>query len=195
MAKICIERQASLLQSDGPKKSNIQVRPPPGNKSIRAVIQRFDGIERAELAPRVDREFEFCLDPPCHDGLMISVMYNQRRPSGKTGGKLGLEPGPGHGGLHQPGVVLGIASIGKACGRKGTFALKLSRRDQSSVVRAVIEISQRIQKARRCIASNPFHVRAECCFQKQRIGICRFESTDIEGRLKIICENSFADTN
>ena len=80
-----IKRQTSLLQSDRPKKSNIQVRAPPGNKPVRAVIQSFHGIERAEVAPRVDRELEFCLDPPCHYRLMISVVYNQRWPSGKTG--------------------------------------------------------------------------------------------------------------
>ena len=80
-----IKRQTSLMQSYCPKKSNIQVRAPPGNKSIRAVIQGFHGIERAELAPRVDRELEFCLDPPSHDGLMISVVYNQRWTPGKTG--------------------------------------------------------------------------------------------------------------
>ena len=83
--KDLIKRQASLLQSDCPKKRNIQVRAPPGNKSIRAVIQSFHGIERAELAPRVDGELEFCLDPPGHDGLMISVVHNQRWTSGKTG--------------------------------------------------------------------------------------------------------------
>ena len=83
--KDLIKRQTSLLQSDCPKKSNIQVRAPPRNEPIRAVIQSFYGIERAELAPRVYGELEFCLDPPCHDGLMISVVYNQRRTSGKTG--------------------------------------------------------------------------------------------------------------
>ena len=83
--KDLIERQASLLQSDCPKKRNIQIRAPPGSKSIRAVIQSFDGIERAELAPRVDGELEFCLDPPSHDGLMISVVHNQRWTPGKTG--------------------------------------------------------------------------------------------------------------
>ena len=83
--KDLIKRQTSLLQSDCPKKSNIQVRAPPRNESIRAVIQSFDGIERAELAQRVYRELEFCLEPPCHYGLMISVVYNQRRTSGKTG--------------------------------------------------------------------------------------------------------------
>ena len=135
-----IKRQASLLQSDCPEKSNIQVRAPPGNKSIRAIIQSFYGVERAELASRVGGELEFCLDPPCHYGLMISIMYNQRWTSGKTGGKLGLEPIPGHGCLCESGVILGIAGIGEACGSKGTFALKVSRRDQPSVVRAVIGV-------------------------------------------------------
>ena len=137
--KDLIKRQTGLLQSDRPKKSNIQVRAPPGNKSIRAVIQSFHGIERAELAPRVHGELEFCLDPPSHYGLMISVVHNQRWTPGKTGCKLGLEPIPGDSGLDQSGVVLGIVSIGEACGSKGTLALKVSRRDQPSVVRAVIE--------------------------------------------------------
>ena len=80
-----IKRQTGLLQSDCTKKSNIQVRAPPGNKSIRAVIQGFHGIERAELAPRVYGKLEFCLDPPSHYGLMISVVYNQRWTPGKAG--------------------------------------------------------------------------------------------------------------
>src|ERR1700730_7525060 len=80
-----VKRQTGLLQSDCPKKSNIQVRAPPGNKSIRAVIQGFHGIECAELAPRVYRKLEFCLDPPSHDGLMISVVQNQRWTPGKAG--------------------------------------------------------------------------------------------------------------
>ena len=83
--KDLIKRQACLLQSDCPKKSNIQVRAPPESKLIRAVIQNFHGIERAELAPRVHGELEFCLDPPSHYGLMISVVHNQRWTSGKTG--------------------------------------------------------------------------------------------------------------
>ena len=82
--KDLIKRQTSLLQSDCPEKSNIQVRAPPRHKSIRAVIQGFHRIERAELAPRVCGELEFCLDPPGHDGLMISVVYNQRWTFGKT---------------------------------------------------------------------------------------------------------------
>ena len=57
--KDLIKRQACLLQSDCPKKRNIQVRAPPGNKSIRAIIQSFHGIERAELAPRVYGSLSF----------------------------------------------------------------------------------------------------------------------------------------
>jgi hypothetical protein len=80
-----IKRQTSLLQSYCPKKSNIQVRAPPGKESTGAVIQRFHGIERAELAPRVYRELEFCLDPSSHYGLMISVVHDQRWTPGKAG--------------------------------------------------------------------------------------------------------------
>ena len=80
-----IKRQTSLLQSDRPKKSNIQVRAPPGNKSIRAVIQSFHGVEGAELAPRVYGELEFRLDPSSHYGLMISVVHNQRWTPRKAG--------------------------------------------------------------------------------------------------------------
>ena len=83
--KDLIKRQTSLLQSDCPKESNIQIRTPSRNKSIRAVIQSFYGIERAELAPRVHGELESCLDPPCHYGLMISVVYDQRWTPGKAG--------------------------------------------------------------------------------------------------------------
>ena len=83
--KNLIKRQTCLLQRDCAKKSNIQVSASTGNKPIRWVIQGFYRIERAELAPRVFGELEFCLDPPCHYGLMISVVYNQRWTPGKTG--------------------------------------------------------------------------------------------------------------
>ena len=142
--KDLVERQTRLLQSHGPKKSDVQVRAAPGNKSIRAVIQSFDRIESTELAPCILGELELCLDPPCHYRLMISVVHNQHRTSWKAGGKLGLEPVPGHGGLYEPCVVFGIASIGKAFGGKGTLVLKVSGRDQLSVVRAVIKVCQRI---------------------------------------------------
>ena len=122
-----IERQAGLLQGHCPKKGNIQVRAVPGSKSTGAVIQSFHGIERAELAPRVYAQLEFSLDPPRHYGLMISVVYNQCRTFGKAGGKLGLEPAPGHGRLCESRVVLGVIGIGEACGGKGALAIKLSR--------------------------------------------------------------------
>jgi hypothetical protein len=75
-------------------------------------MQSFYGIERAKLASRICGKLDFCLDAPCHYGLMISVVYNEHFTSGKTGGKLRLEPIPGHGGLYEPGVVLSIVSIG-----------------------------------------------------------------------------------
>lgn len=188
-----VKRQTGLLQGDCPEKCDIEVRTPSRNKSTGAAIQRFHSIERTELAPRIHGEFEFRLDPPCHDGLMISVVYNQRGTSG--GRKPGPEPVPGSGGLRKPGVVLGILSIGEACGREGTLAFKLPGRSQPSGVRAVIEVGQRIQKPRRCITGDAFRVNAERRFQKQCIGICRFESIDIEGRWKIIGENTFAKTD
>lgn len=82
--KNLVKRQAGLLQSDRSKKGNIQVPASPRIEPIRGVIQSFNGIERAELAPRVYWEFEFCLDSSCHYGLMISVMYDERWTSGKT---------------------------------------------------------------------------------------------------------------
>ena len=80
-----IKRQAGLLQSHRPKKSNIQVPAPSRNISSGAVIQSLYRVERAELASRVYGEFESCLDPPCHYGLMISVVYDQRWTPGKAG--------------------------------------------------------------------------------------------------------------
>ncbi len=77
--KNLIKRQTSELQGDCAKKSNIQVSASTGNKRGRGIIQGFDGIERAELAPRVCRELEFGFDLPCHDGLMISVVHDERR--------------------------------------------------------------------------------------------------------------------
>ena len=139
--KYLVKRQTGLLQGNGTKKGNIQVSAPPGNKSIGGVIQSFHGIERAELAPRVYGELEFSLDPPCHYGLMISVVHDQRRTFGKTGGKLGLEPVPGHGGLYKSRIIFSIVSIGEACCSEGTLAVKVFWCSQPSIVRAVIEVS------------------------------------------------------
>ena len=55
---------------------------------------------------------------------------------------------PGHGGLDQPRVILGIMCIGKARGSKRPLAFKAPGGNQVSVVRAVIEVGQRIEKAR-----------------------------------------------
>ncbi len=142
--KYLVKRQTGLLQGNGTKKGNIQVSAPPGDKPTGAVTQSFHGIEGAELAPRVRGEPEFSLDPPCHYGLMISVVYDQRWTFGKTGGKLGLEPVPGHGGLYKSRIIFSIASVREACGSKGTLAIKAFWCNQPSIVRAVIEVGQHI---------------------------------------------------
>ena len=83
--KNLIKRQTSLLQRDCAEKSNIQISASTRNKPIRGVVEGFDSIESAELAPRVCRELEFRLDLPCHYGLMISVVDHERRTVGKAG--------------------------------------------------------------------------------------------------------------
>ena len=50
--KYRIERQTCLLQGDGPKKSNIQVRTRSGSKTIGKDVQRLYRIKCAERAPR-----------------------------------------------------------------------------------------------------------------------------------------------
>ena len=80
--KNLIKRQTSLLQRDCAEKSYIQVSA--STKPIQGVVEGFDSIESAELAPRVCRELEFCLDLPCHYGLMISVVHDERRTVGKA---------------------------------------------------------------------------------------------------------------
>ena len=81
--KNLIKRQTSLLQRDCAEKSYIQVSA--STKPIQGVVEGFDSIESAELAPRVCRELEFRLDLPCHYGLMISVVDHERRTVGKAG--------------------------------------------------------------------------------------------------------------
>jgi hypothetical protein len=75
---------------------------------------------------------------------MIAIVHNECRTPGKTGGKLGLEFIPGHGGLDQPRVILGIMCIGKARGGKRPLAFIAPGGNQVSVVRAVIEVGQRV---------------------------------------------------
>ena len=87
---------------------------------------------------------------------MIAIMNDQHRPSGKTRGEFGLEPAPGRGGLRKPRVVFGIMRIGEAGVSKRPLALKMSGRDQPSVVRAMIEVGQRIEKPRRGILCDRF---------------------------------------
>ena len=81
--KNLIKRQTSLLQRDCAEKSYIQVSA--STKPIQGVVEGFDSIESAELAPRVCRELEFRLNLPCHYGLMISVVDHERRTVGKAG--------------------------------------------------------------------------------------------------------------
>ena len=82
--KNLIKRQTSLLQRDCAKKSNIQVSASTRNRPIQGVIQGLYRIERSELAPCVYRELEFRFDLPCHYGLMISVVYYERRTRAKA---------------------------------------------------------------------------------------------------------------
>src|ERR1700710_2413848 len=55
--KNLVKRQPGLLQCGGPEKSNIEAGAAPGDKPIGTVVQGLDGIERAELTPRVRRKF------------------------------------------------------------------------------------------------------------------------------------------
>ena len=52
-SKYRIERQTCLLQGDGPKKGNIQVRTRSGSKTVRGDVQRLYRIKCAERAPRI----------------------------------------------------------------------------------------------------------------------------------------------
>src|SRR2546429_7481101 len=93
--KYRIKRQTCLLQGDGPKKSNIQIRTRSGSKAIREDVQRLDRIKCAESAPRVVGEFELPIDPLRHDRLMIPVVHDENRTFGKIRCQLKLEPFPG----------------------------------------------------------------------------------------------------
>ena len=93
--KDLVKRQTGLLQGNRAEERDIQVRTPAGNQPVGAVVHHFHGIKRAELAPRIDREFEFRLDPPCHDGLMVSVVHDEHRTPGKIRCQFTLEPFPG----------------------------------------------------------------------------------------------------
>ena len=57
--KNLIKRQTSLLQRDCAEKSYVQVSASTRNKPIRGVVEGFDSIESAELAPRVCRSWSF----------------------------------------------------------------------------------------------------------------------------------------
>src|SRR4029078_1684598 len=97
--KDLIERQPGMLQCHGPEKRNIEVRATSAGNATGDIIQGFDGVECLELPPRVQIELLPLLDPPCHDGLMIAIMYDERGALGKPGGELGLESVPGRCGL------------------------------------------------------------------------------------------------
>src|SRR6185437_10478922 len=92
-------------------------------------------------------------------------------------------------------IIFDIARIGQARCSKGSLLLKLAVSRQRPVMRAVIEIGQRIQKARRRVGGDIPAMRRQRRAQKQRIGICRLELTDIERRRKIVREDTLADTD
>ncbi len=125
--KYRIERQPGLLQGNGPEKGNIEIRTRSGNKAVGANIQRFDRVEGTELAPRILGEFELPVDPLRHDGLMISVVYDEHGTFRKVAASASLSLFQVDGGLRKPGVVLGILRIGEACGREGTLASRTAR--------------------------------------------------------------------
>ena len=77
--KYRIERQTRLLQRDGPKKSNIQVRTRSGSKAVGEDVQRLHRIKCAERAPRIVGEFELPIDPLRHYGLMVPVVHDENQ--------------------------------------------------------------------------------------------------------------------
>ena len=74
--KYRIERQTCLLQCDGPKKSNIQVRTRSGSEALGYHVQRLHRIKCAECAPGIVGELELAIDPLRHDGLMVPVVHD-----------------------------------------------------------------------------------------------------------------------
>ena len=106
-----IKRQTCLLQGDGPKKSNIQIRTRSGSQAIGQAVERLYRIKCAERAPRIVGELELPIDPLGQYGLMIPVVHDENRTLGKAPCQLKLEPFPGYGCLRKPCVVLGILRI------------------------------------------------------------------------------------
>ena len=90
-----IERQACLLQRNGPKESNIEVRPRSWSQTIRAGVQRLDRVKCTERAPRIVGELELPIDPLRHYGLMVPVVHDEHRTFWKISRQLKLEPFPG----------------------------------------------------------------------------------------------------
>ena len=90
-----IEREARLLQRNGAKKSNIEVRPRSWSETFGAGVQRLHRIKCAERAPRIVREFELPIDPLRHYGLMVSVVHDENRTFWKIRCQRKLEPFPG----------------------------------------------------------------------------------------------------
>src|SRR5215213_1498510 len=75
--KYRIERQAGLLQRDGAKKSNIQVRPWSGSGAVREDVQRLHRIKCAERAPRIVGKLELPIDSLRQYGLMVPVVHDE----------------------------------------------------------------------------------------------------------------------
>lgn len=89
-----IERQARLLQRDGAKKSNIEVRSRSGSLAVREDVQLFYRIKCTERAARIVGEVELPIDPLRHHGLMVPVVHDDHWTSWKSRRQRKLEPLP-----------------------------------------------------------------------------------------------------
>ena len=92
--KYRIERQARLLQRNGAKKSDIEVRPRSGSSAVRADVQRLYRIKCAERAARIVGQVELPINPLRHDGLMVPVVHDENRTFWKIRRQRKLDPFP-----------------------------------------------------------------------------------------------------
>ena len=90
-----IERQARLLQRNGAKEGNIEVRPRSWSQTIGAGVERLYRVKCTERAPRIVGELELPIDPLCQYGLMVPVVHDEHWTLGKMVRQLTLQPFPG----------------------------------------------------------------------------------------------------
>lgn len=112
VAEIRSSGRPACLHRDRAEESDVKHRSRCPHHWVQGEVQALDGEEGAELTPLVVAEREAMLDPPRHDGLMVTVVYDEQRPVRARQARSLLSPR--RCGLGEACVVFGVLQVRQA---------------------------------------------------------------------------------